>query len=84
MSDSAEEPRITAMSAQEQAVLENARIRLATTTQMLRTARDNYVKSTDVLSQQQNKLADYQAALMKLTASNISLVSLLHTVSSSL
>jgi hypothetical protein len=67
--------QISAKSAQAQAVLESAKNRLATTTQMLTTAQDNYVKTTDMLLQQQNKLADIQATLTNLTASNISLVS---------
>ncbi|TVY67615.1 hypothetical protein Focb16_v002486 [Fusarium oxysporum f. sp. cubense] len=65
--------QITAKSAQAQAVLEAAKNRLATTTQMLTTAQDNYVKTTDMLLQQQNKLADIQATLTNLTACNISL-----------
>ncbi|RSL43755.1 hypothetical protein CEP54_014950 [Fusarium duplospermum] len=37
------------------------------------TAKDNYVKTTDMLLQQQNRLADIQANLTTLTTSNISL-----------
>jgi hypothetical protein len=66
--------QINVQSAQAAAVLEAAKNRLATTTQMLATAQDNYVKTTDMLLVQQNKLADIQATLTSLTASNISLV----------
>ena len=57
-------------------MLEAAKGAQATSSQMLTVARDSYVKSSDVLSQQQNKLSDIQTTLSNLTASNISMVSL--------
>ncbi|KAH7174207.1 uncharacterized protein B0J16DRAFT_417757 [Fusarium flagelliforme] len=74
------EARITATSAQEQAVLEASRNRLTTTTKMLTATRENYSKSVDMLSQQQNKLADIQATLANLTTSSISLTEIKRTL----
>ncbi|RFN45623.1 hypothetical protein FIE12Z_10125 [Fusarium flagelliforme] len=67
------EARTTATSAQEQAVLETSRNRLATTKEMLTATRENYSNSSNMLSQQQNKLADIQATLANLATSSISL-----------
>lgn len=71
--------RISAKSTQAQAVLEAAKNRLTTTQQMLTTAQENYVKSTDMLLEQKNKLGQIQATLTQLTKANVSLVCPYHT-----
>ena len=63
-----------ARTTQAQAVLDSAKNRLETTQQMLTTAQANYVKSNELLLQQQNRLSDIQGNLQKLTASNLSMV----------
>ncbi|KAL6922413.1 hypothetical protein FSST1_006439 [Fusarium sambucinum] len=65
--------QMTPKSAQAPAVLEAAKNRLNTAEQMFRITQDNYAKTNDMLSQQQNKLAEIQANLTRLTASDISL-----------
>ncbi|KAK7225016.1 hypothetical protein V2G26_013019 [Clonostachys chloroleuca] len=63
--------QVNARTTQAQAVLDSAKNRLETTQQMLATSQTNYVKSTELLLQQQNKVADLQGNLLKLTASNL-------------
>ncbi|KAJ4111461.1 hypothetical protein NW768_011815 [Fusarium equiseti] len=62
---SQEKTRITATSAQEQAVLEAARSRSTTTIRILTAAREDRANSTDMLSQQMGRLAHMQATLTK-------------------
>ncbi|OBS29597.1 hypothetical protein FPOA_03534 [Fusarium poae] len=59
-------------SAQAPAMLEAAKNRLTIAAHMLKATQDNYVKTNDVLSQQQNKLAEIQAMLAKLSSPNVS------------
>lgn len=66
--------QVNARTTQAQAVLDSAKNRLETTQQMLATSQTNYVKSTELLLQQQNKVADLQGNLLKLTASNLGMV----------
>ena len=76
MSDQVDIARTNAQTTQAQAVLESAKNRLTTTQQMLTTSQTNYVQATNLLLQQQNKLTEIQASLNKLTAANLSLVSI--------
>jgi chromosome segregation ATPase len=61
--------------AQANGYLEAAQNRLNTTSQALKDAQETYQKSNEALTQQEEKLADIQASLKKLTLSKASLVS---------
>lgn len=69
--------RIDAKSTQGQALLESAKNQSKIASQMLMTAKDNYVKTTDLLSEQQNKIGEIQANISRLTTSESTLVSVL-------
>ncbi|KAI5920341.1 hypothetical protein F4810DRAFT_703039 [Camillea tinctor] len=65
--------QISTKSLHAQAVLESAKNRLTTTSQMLTNSQETYAKSTEMLLEQENKLADVRAKLTKLTGDNVSL-----------
>ncbi|KAF9552933.1 hypothetical protein CPC08DRAFT_673678, partial [Agrocybe pediades] len=64
---------LNAKSTQAQAILDSAKNRMVITQQALVSSQENFVKSTELLLDQQNKLGAIQAQLSKLTNANLSL-----------